>query len=145
MISLYKALTGLTCAALFILGESAPNPGRGSLYNRQSNANGTCPAPKDIPVRAAKASPFKPLTEVELSSITEWLYNPENGLNLTDSASETLSQTDNYIFTIEALFPNKTDVLAYLDGNKTSPERYARVVINEGGKLVPDVTDYWVS
>lgn len=39
---------------------------------------------------------------------------------------------------------NKTDVLPYLDGNATAPPQYARAIIFEGGKEVPDSQEYMV-
>jgi primary-amine oxidase len=109
------------------------------------SGNGTCLPPADVPVVAKKPSPFTPLSEIELDDVKAWLYSPEQNLNLTSTTSETLSQTDNYIWIIESLYPNKTDVLSYLDGNASMPDHYARVVINEGGKAVPDVSEYFVS
>jgi len=103
-----------------------------------------CPVPVDIPVRAAKKSPFLPLSDAEFGSVLDFLFAPEQNLNLTSVSSKNLTQTDNYIWMIEALHPNKTDILAYLDGNATAPKRYARVIINEGGKAVPDATEYYV-
>ena len=113
-----------------------------SIIRRQSD---TCPVPKSIKVTAPKASPFKQLSDNETSSIVEWLQSPVLGLNLTSAESENLTQTDNYIWLVEAILPNKTDVLTYLDGNGAAPPRYARVVIHEGGKAVPDATEYLVS
>jgi primary-amine oxidase len=39
---------------------------------------------------------------------------------------------------------NKTDVLPYLDGNATAPAQYARAIIFEGGKSVPDSQEYMI-
>lgn len=111
---------------------------------RRTTGNGTCPIPTDIPVRAAKTSPFLPLSNEDFGSVVDWLFQPERNLNLTSVSNENLTQTDNYIWLIEALHPNKTDILRYLDGNSTKPRKYARVVINEGGKDVPDATEYFV-
>ena len=111
---------------------------------RRSAGNGTCPIPTDIPVRAKKTSPFLPLTNEDFGSVVDWLFQPERKLNLTSVSTENLTQTDNYIWMIEALHPNKTDILKYLDGNSTKPRKYARVVINEGGKELPDATEYFV-
>ncbi|KAH6723513.1 copper amine oxidase [Leptodontidium sp. MPI-SDFR-AT-0119] len=111
---------------------------------RRTNGNGTCPIPTDIPVRASKESPFLPLTNEDFGSVVDWLFQPEQNLNLTSVSNENLTQTDNYIWLIEALHPNKTDILNYLDRNSTKPRKYARVVINEGGKEIPDATEYFV-
>jgi len=156
--SLRQALPWLTCTGLVLSAIAAPGPSRAwdvhaglskgsGLSGRSvsSVAKETCPAPLDIAVRAALRSPFLPLSTEEITSVQAWLYQPEQGLNLTSSSSPTLTQTDNYIWIIEALYPNKTGILNYLDNNGELPARYARVVIQEGGKLVPDVSEYYVS
>lgn len=75
-----------------------------------------------------------------------WLLeNSALGLNLTDHSNSTLLRmSDNYIAHIEALRPNKTDVLSYLDSNGTVP-RYARVILNHGALEDPVVAEYSVS
>ncbi|KAH6664360.1 copper amine oxidase [Plectosphaerella plurivora] len=88
-------------------------------------------------------SPFKVFSDSELQGLAAWLHAPEQGLNLTDPTSPNLTISDNYIWHIEELKPNKTDVLAFLEEGKAMP-RFARVVINEGGKEVPWVTEYSV-
>lgn len=122
------------------IGE-APRPRERTILRRQSD---TCPVPKSIHVTAPKTSPFTQLSDDETSSIVEWLQSPELSLNLTAADSKNLTQTDNYIWLVEAILPNKTDVLTYFDGNGALPPRYARVVIHEGGKAVPDATEYLV-
>ncbi|KAH8714642.1 copper amine oxidase [Ilyonectria robusta] len=104
----------------------------------------TCPVPVDNIITAPKTTPFKPLTEDELSSLVKFLLNEETGLNLTDSASPDLSMSDNYISHLEVLKPNKTDILNYLDGNATKVPRYARVTLYEGAAKVPGIVDYMV-
>ncbi|KAF2020584.1 copper amine oxidase [Aaosphaeria arxii CBS 175.79] len=132
--------------SLVAAAPSVQSPARTvfSGLSRRSNNESLCPAPVDIPTVAKLPSPFTPLSEAELSDVKAWLYDPKQNLNLTSTKSETLSQTDNYIWIIESLYPNKTDVLSYLDGNGPLPPRYARVVINEGGKADPDVSEYYV-
>jgi primary-amine oxidase len=109
-----------------------------------ARSSDSCAAPAYVPTTAEKATPFFVLNETELQDITEWLLDPAQGLNLTDATSPNLTQTDNYIWYIEPLRPNKTDVLAYLDGNASSPAKYAHVVMAEGGKAEPDMTEYFV-
>lgn len=104
----------------------------------------SCAASTYVPTTAEKPTPFFVLNETELQDITDWLLDPAQGLNLTDATSPNLTQTDNYIWYIEPLLPNKTDVLAYLDENASSPARYARIVMAEGGKAEPDMTEYFV-
>ncbi|KAG4431873.1 hypothetical protein IFR05_012650 [Cadophora sp. M221] len=148
ILCLYSLSTALASSGEFVSEHPSKIPVLPGLNPRSSRKlyiNGTCPAPKDILVQAPKSSPFLGLSDEELGSVVEWLFMPEQNLNLTSASKANLAQqTDNYIFTIEHLHPNKTDVLSYLDGNTASPKRYARVVINEGGKAVPDVTEYYV-
>ncbi|ETN44586.1 uncharacterized protein HMPREF1541_10256 [Cyphellophora europaea CBS 101466] len=113
-----------------------------ALFSRQKD--GLCDASSYVPTTAEKPTPFFTFSETEIESILDWLFVPERGLNLTDSTSENLSQTDNYIWFMEPLMPNKTDVLAYLDGNATAPPKYAHIVMAEGGKEIPVMTDYYV-
>ncbi|KAL2211275.1 copper amine oxidase [Sarocladium strictum] len=139
-------LSGLVAGVLAAPGGSRTwdvHAGIGHLDARSSVSNGTCPAPIKILTTAKVSSPFKPLNTTEISAIVDWLQSPVQGLNLTDHAAEGLKMTDNYIWHVEELKPNKTDVLAYLDDGKTFP-RYARVVIFEGGKEVPKVSEYYV-
>jgi primary-amine oxidase len=51
---------------------------------------------------------------------------------------------DNHIAVIEALVPNKTDALTYLDSDAALPTRYARVIINRGAAEVAGLDDYMV-
>jgi hypothetical protein len=156
--SLSQALLWLNSVGLIFSANAAPDPSRawvvhtglqkGYCHSRRSISSitsGTYSAPLDIPVRAALPSPFLPLSVKEIALVHKCLYQPERGLNISSSASATLNQTDNYIWIIEALYPNKTGILNYLDNNGPLPAKHARVVINEGGKLVPDVLEYYVS
>jgi primary-amine oxidase len=94
-------------------------------------------------VEAPKPNPFKALSGEEIASVVSWLM-ADKALNLTNVDSETLSLSDNYIAHIEALKPNKTDVVSYLDCNGTVP-RYARIVLNQGAHDPPTVSEYFVS
>lgn len=118
-----------------------PSPAeRRSLHERQQ----TCAAPVDIEVTAPKANPFVALSQDEIDAVAAWLLAPAQGLNLTNSSDPKLALSDNYIWHIQALKPNKTDVLSYLDANGTVP-RYARVALIQGGLKVPVVAEYSVS
>lgn len=79
-----------------------------------------------------------------MDDLAEWLLAPGQGLNLTSTSSPNISLSDNYIWHLDVLKPNKSDVLSYLDGNGTVP-RYARVTLIEGGLEVPVVGEYSVS
>lgn len=115
------------------------------IRTRQSQSNGTCAAPVDIPTTAKISTPFQHFSDAEISAIVAWLSAPAQGLNLTNASSPDLKQTDNYIWLLEPLKPNKTDVLAYLDNGGPAPPSYAHVITVEGGRKDPFVGDYWVS
>lgn len=51
---------------------------------------------------------------------------------------------DNAIKLVEVLQPNKTDVLAYLNGTSGPPERWARVAINYGDTDEAQIINYMV-
>jgi len=104
----------------------------------------TCEVPVDIPVSAPKPNPFVALSQDEIDAVTSWLLSPDQGLNLTDTSNPSISLSDNYIWHVDVLKPNKTDIISYLDGNGTVP-RYARVALIQGGLEVPTVSEYSVS
>lgn len=112
-----------------------------SISSRQA----TCKSPVDVHTTAKIATPFKSFSDDEIEALTTWLFAPERGLNLTNASSPDLTLSDNYLYHIEPLLPNKTDILSYLDEGGPVPPTYARVVINEGGKAEPDATEYYVS
>lgn len=123
--------------------DDGGNPSLEARCASSETCTATCPAPVDVPVEAPKPNPFKALSGEEIASVVSWLM-ADKSLNLTDVDSETLSLSDNYIAHIEALKPNKTDVVSYLDCNGTVP-RYARVVLNQGAHDPPTVSEYFVS
>lgn len=123
-------------------GETALPAKRSTRRSLQSRD--TCPAPADIPTTAPKANPFGALSQTEIDSVAAWLLSPSQGLNLTNTSSPTVSLSDNYIWHIDVFKPNKTDVIAYLDSNKTV-SRYAQVSLIQGGLDVPIVAEYSVS
>ncbi|KAL8327344.1 hypothetical protein RB597_003593 [Gaeumannomyces tritici] len=135
----------LVVFGLLGLGDAAPNvrfSPRGQARPSLRTSD-TCPAPVDIPVKAPKANPFGALTAAEMTAVVGFLSD-NKALNLTNSTNPTLAINDNYIFHIEALKPNKTDVLSYLDNNGPAVPRYARVVLNEGAKNPPVIAEYLV-
>lgn len=123
-----RSLFTITLSGLLNLDSVASNPVRSwgvhagsnlaSEWNigKRSPLQDTCAAPVDIPTTAPKPNPFTALSGNEIDGIVEWLQDNEAlGLNLTDRTNPDLSMSDNYIAHIEALKPNKTDVLSYLD------------------------------
>jgi primary-amine oxidase len=80
----------------------------------------------------------------ETVQIQKWLEAPERGLNLTQA--HTAEQNENYISLIEAYYPPKADVLAYLAAPLTSerPQRFSRIIIYHGSDLRPSIKDHLV-
>lgn len=112
--------------------------------NSGDNDTAACPVPVAKTTVVRTPTPFNPLSKNELEALVGWLYSPDRDLNLTDPWTRNLTVSDNYIWQIEDLKPNKTDVLAYFE-NGTPIPRYARVVLVEGAKAEPVVTEYFVS
>ncbi|RPB24911.1 amine oxidase catalytic domain-containing protein [Terfezia boudieri ATCC MYA-4762] len=88
-------------------------------------------------LRAPKENLWDTLLDDEVSQLINWLYEPEQGLNLTYHDNAT--HWDNFIGVTELIPPNKTDALAYLEGNGSVPTRYARVVLFQGASEDPYV------
>jgi len=59
---------------------------------------------------------------------------PLNDIGLTKT---TALRSDNFIDTIELLPPPKAAALAFYAGSGPKPERYARAVVQFGGRAVP--------
>lgn len=112
--------------------------------NSQLKIRDECPVPVEISTTAPKSNPFVPFSQDEIDAVGRWLLSPAQGLNLTDTSNPNVSLSDNYIWHIDVLKPNKTDVLAYLDGDGTVP-RYAQVALIQGGLKIPIVAEYSVS
>ncbi|KAF1813785.1 primary-amine oxidase [Eremomyces bilateralis CBS 781.70] len=74
-------------------------------------------------------------------AVWDFVHDPALGLNLTDP--EEATQTDNYVYFIDTVPVNKTDVLAYKAGGPPPP-KYARVILFQGGKADPDSQEYMV-
>ncbi|RMZ11590.1 hypothetical protein D0860_03316 [Hortaea werneckii] len=81
------------------------------------------------------------LTDDEAASVAAWLFHqPELNLTVSDKAGE----WDNSLLLVELMVPNKTDVLAYIDGNATAPTRYAHAVLDIRATEEPTYTDILV-
>ncbi|KAG8928953.1 hypothetical protein FRC02_006181 [Tulasnella sp. 418] len=119
----------------------------------------TCPAPYPVNIKAPRENLWKPLSQEETWSIEKWLF--AQNLNLT--TLDTAKLSDNTIYLIELLTPNKTDVLPYIDttssnerrssdpieltrrqANSGPPARYARVILYMGGLPIPVVKEITV-
>ncbi|XP_029189389.2 amiloride-sensitive amine oxidase [copper-containing]-like [Acropora millepora] len=93
------------------------------------------------PVRSAGL--YDDLSKDEIIAVRDYILQ-QPSLNLT--AYENAALNDNYIFLIELKQPPKDKALDFLDHeNAPKPERTARVVIYNGGKKPPIVSEYLVS
>jgi primary-amine oxidase len=92
--------------------------------------------------KAPRENIWADLNDSEFQDILNYLYTVPNGLNLTRTGNATA--WDNHIAFIEALVPNKTDALRYLDSDEAVPARYARVVVNRGATKQADIVEYSV-
>lgn len=112
-----------------------------ALAKRQTSTSG-CSGDDAPSTEAPKANVWAPISPQDNFDVWTLLHDPATGLNLTD-ASDAVA-TDNYLFWIDTLPVNKTDVLPYLDGDGPLPPKYARAIIFEGGKEVPDSQEYYI-
>ena len=97
----------------------------------------------DAPViQAPKANVWAQISAQDNFDVWNLLHDPVTGLNLT--LPENATVTDNYVFWIDTLPTNKSDVLPFIDGDGPLPFKYARVIIFEGGKAEPDSQEYFV-
>lgn len=116
------------------IGDSAPNIG-------------DCPETTQLSA-PSKASHgwrelYQDLSKEEIIAVRDYIIK-QPSLNVT--AYENANINDNYIYLIELQQPVKSEALAYLDTNNApKPARKARVVLYNGGKANPDVTEYLVS
>lgn len=96
------------------------------IRSKRQALSGSCGANPNVYVQAPRPNVFRDLNPQEVSDVASWLFSRVD-LNLT--THENASEWDNTIALIEILPPNKTDVLAYLDGYGPEPTRYAHVVL----------------
>ncbi|KAB5594148.1 Primary-amine oxidase [Ceratobasidium theobromae] len=101
-----------------------------------------CPADGALKTVAPKVNIWTPLSRSDTQHVQEWLYG-QQALNLTRTENAALS-SDNTLWLIESIMPNKTDALIYLDGHGKEPPRYARAVLYCGGLKIPRVQEYMV-
>ena len=96
-------------------------------------------APEDF--RAPHYNVWSGLTSKEAADVTKWLF-AQKELNLT--VSENATEWSNSILLVELMIPNKTDVLAYIDGDAKPPTRYAHVSLDLRATDEPTYTDILV-
>jgi primary-amine oxidase len=145
----------VTALLLTILVEARPRPkaawirgararlAKSSNINRAKRAidNSTCheAAPPDF--KAPHQNVWSGLTSKEAASVTKWLF-AQKELNLT--VADNATDWTNSILQVELMIPNKTDVLAYVDGDAQPPTRYAHVVLAMQASEQPTYNDILV-
>ncbi|MCJ1381152.1 hypothetical protein MMC17_004261 [Xylographa soralifera] len=78
--------------------------------------------------RSSKQNIWADLSDVEFNDVLKFVYSKSDSLNLTKGAAAT--PLNNRILLVEALTPNKSDSLQYLDGASQPPARWARVTVS---------------
>ncbi|KAH6648202.1 primary-amine oxidase [Truncatella angustata] len=103
----------------------------------------TCSLYEDAPSTAApKPNVWSSVSAEDNTAVWQLLHDPASGLNLTDVSVAGVN--DNYLFYIDTVPMNKSEVLPYLDGPGPKPAQYARAIIFEGGKEEPVSQEYMV-
>lgn len=110
--------------------------------SKRQDAGGSCYSGDAPQTKAPKANVWAPISAQDNFDVWTLLHDPATGLNLTYPDDAT--QSDNYVFWIDTLHTNKTDVLPYLNGDNPEPAKYARAIIFEGGKAEPDSQEYMI-
>lgn len=140
-------LVTLICSAALAAGSALPALGYerklllDALGKRQTTESSCYSG--DAPVtQAPKTNVWASISAKDNFDVWTLLHDPATGLNLTLPENATVS--DNYVFWIDTLPTNKSEVLPYIDGDGPAPSKYARVIIFEGGKAEPDSQEYFV-
>ena len=110
--------------------------------SKRQDASGSCFTGDAPVITAPKTNAWASISPEDNLAVWNFLHAEETGLNLTAPDNATL--TDNYVFWIDTLHTNKSDVLPYLDADGPLPSKYARAVIFEGGKGDPGSQEYMI-
>ncbi|MCJ1391556.1 hypothetical protein MMC18_004420 [Xylographa bjoerkii] len=99
---------------------------------------------KPLEFQSSKQNIWADLSDLEFNDVLTFLYSRPEGLNLTKGAVAT--PWDNRILLVEALSPNKSGSLQYLDGGSKPPARWAHVTVSRAATEVEEATlvDYMV-
>lgn len=95
-----------------------------------------------VEVSAPKENVWAQISPEDNLAVWNLLHDPESGLNLT--AVDKAGINDNYVYYIDTVHVNKTDVIPYIDRDGSRPKSYARVIIFEGGREEPVSQEYMV-
>ena len=134
-------ITGSPAPKSAWLRKAARRKGQLQHEKRQASINDTCADKLVGALKAPKTNTWWGLSDFEAASVTQWLFAQET-LNLT--VSENATEWDNSILLVELMIPNKTDVLAYLDGNATEPPRFAHIMLDNRATESPMYSDLLV-
>jgi primary-amine oxidase len=107
-----------------------------------SNISSSCLQEGTPETIAPKTNVWSPISADDNLAVWNLLHDPATGLNLTDPSTATL--TDNYVYWIDTLHTNKSDVVPYIYGDAVAPSKYSRAVIFRGGIPVPDSQEYMI-
>lgn len=98
-----------------------------TLARRQDTNDIGCAPASAINIQAPSVNIWNDLSEEETVDVTKWLFDQKD-LNLT--VSENATEWSNTVLLVELMQPNKTEALAYMDGEGAPPLRYAHVLLN---------------
>jgi primary-amine oxidase len=124
-------ITNLLCSVALVSATAVPPLGyeryllKEAAHKRQAAT--TCGDDTAPYVKAPKQNVWSGISAADNKAVWNLLHDPATGLNLTLPAKA--KQTDNYVFWIDALHTNKTDVLPYLDASGPAPAKYARAIV----------------
>ena len=102
------------------------NAQRFSSHKKRAANGSECHDTKPGIIKAPKKNVWRQLSGNESDAITHWLHRQKD-LDLNRGAS--YASHGNDFVSVELQIPNKTDVLAYLDGDGSEPARYARALV----------------
>ena len=129
--------------ALIVVSTKHKTENESTEKGASSSAYNTCPNTTQLTSTTRPAGLYDDLSWEEIIAVRDFILK-QPSLNVTPYNDAGIN--DNYIYLIELQQPPKDEALAFLDNKSTpKPERVARVVILNGGKVNPDVTEYLVS
>ncbi|CAJ2510962.1 Uu.00g065870.m01.CDS01 [Anthostomella pinea] len=94
-----------------------------------------CPANR-AGFKAPKRNVWAGISEHEANDVYDFLVKEWADLNVTRTPR---TAYENFIFTVEALSPNKSDVLPFLWEDSKEPERWAKVVLSRNTEEKPQL------
>ncbi|ROW13632.1 hypothetical protein VPNG_04501 [Cytospora leucostoma] len=96
----------------------------------------SAPVPTGASFSAPKANVWADLTKSEADDILGFLVREWADLNVTSTPQ---NPPGNYIYSIETLQPNKSDVSSYLFDDGARPQRWAKVVLSHNTQETPSL------